>query len=157
MTHAVKNEVKVEIAEALKPILADQHVFYMKLRNYHWNITGDQFLSLHEKFEELYDELADDIDEIAERIRILGVYAPGSMSEFLELAGLKEEQKNRYPKQFEMVENIVNDLDFIIIRINDTALKLQNDFKDEVTAGMLYSIAEKYEKNNWMLKSMLEN
>ena len=155
MTQAIKNEVKVEIAESLKHILADQHILYMKLRNYHWNIKGNQFYILHEKFEELYDELANDIDEIAERIRTLGSYSPGTMSEMINLAGLKEEKENNYPSQNKMVENIVNDLDFLIIRITDSASKIQNDFNDEVTAGLLYNLSEKYEKNNWMLKAYL--
>ena len=87
MISEIKNEVKVEVAELLKPVLADQFVLYTKARNYHWNVTGNMFFALHEKFEELYDELANDIDEVAERIRTLGVYSPGSLNEFLKISG----------------------------------------------------------------------
>lgn len=157
MTNKVKNDVKIEVAELLKPILADQYVLYTKTRNYHWNITGNLFYLLHEKFEDFYNELADDIDDIAERIRTLGVYAPGTMSEFTKLSGLKEEQEETYPDQITMAKNIIDDYEFLIIGIKNAAAKAQDEHKDEVTAGMLYELAEKYEKNVWMLKSTVNS
>lgn len=156
MNKTIKNEVKDETAELLKSILADQYVIYTKARNYHWNVTGNLFLSLHEKFEEFYTELAEDIDEIAERIRTLGITAPGSMSEFIKLSGLKEEKENNVPSQFEMVENIENDLEYLIISINQAAEKIQSDYKDEITFGQLMELSEKYQKTNWMFKSLIQ-
>ncbi|MEG8947538.1 Dps family protein [Rosettibacter firmus] len=147
---------KAKIAEILKPILADQFVLYTKARNYHWNVQGSQFLTLHKKFEELYNELADDIDETAERIRAYGLYAPGTMKEFLKIAQLKEEAEGNYPDQFEMVKRIANDYDFLASRIRDIGYEVQSEFGDEVTAGKLYSIAERYEKHVWLLKSIIE-
>ncbi|MEW6003906.1 MAG: DNA starvation/stationary phase protection protein [Stygiobacter sp.] len=154
MTKTLSNEAKLKIAELLKPILADQFVLYTKARNYHWNVTGNMFFTLHIKFEELYTELANDIDETAERIRTYGLNAPGTMSEFLKLSGLKEEAEATYPDQFTMVKKISDDYDFIAARLNEVGLKLQKEYGDEITAGKLYSIAERYEKHAWLLKSL---
>jgi starvation-inducible DNA-binding protein len=156
MNSVVKNEAKVEVAEVLKPVLADEYVMYTKLRNYHWNVTGNMFFELHELFEKLYNELADDIDEIAERIRTLGIYAPGSMSEFLELASIKEEKADSVPPQLEMVEKVVDDFEFLIISLNQAAEKIQSEYNDEVTFGQLLNLSEKYQKHSWMLKSLIQ-
>ncbi|MBI5808928.1 MAG: DNA starvation/stationary phase protection protein [Ignavibacteriales bacterium] len=153
--NTLSNESKLKIAELLKPILADQFVLYTKARNYHWNITGSMFFTLHIKFEELYNELALDVDETAERIRTYGSNAPGTMSEFLKFSGLKEEADGHYPDQFEMATKIADDYNFLSVRINEVGLKLQKEFGDEITAGKLYSIAERYEKHVWMLKSLI--
>lgn len=155
MNMTTKKDVKTEVAELLKPILADQHILYTKLRNYHWNITGKMFFNLHTNFETLYTDLALDIDEIAERIRSLGVYAPGTMTSFLKLAGLKEEKEDNYPVASAMVENLINDYEYVVSGLKNSALKMQTEYSDEVTAGYLYSLAQKYEKHNWMLHSLL--
>jgi starvation-inducible DNA-binding protein len=156
MTTQVANNVNVEIAEALKSVLADQFVLYTKARNYHWNVTGGHFFRLHELFEKLYDELADDIDEVAERIRALGVYAPGTLSEFLKLSNITETE-NYYPEADEMVNTFTNDYQQVTNRILENAAKIQDEYKDEVTAGLLYGLAQKYQKNIWMLKSLINN
>ncbi|MGK9368617.1 Dps family protein [Melioribacter sp. Ez-97] len=156
MTTQVANNVNVEIAEALKTILANQFVLYTKARNYHWNVTGGHFFRLHELFEKLYDELADDIDEVAERIRAVGDYAPGTLSEFLKLSNISEKE-NYYPEAEEMVRTFTNDYEQTTNRILESAAKIQNEYKDEVTAGLLYGLAQKYQKNIWMLKSLMNN
>ena len=155
MKKTLTNESKIKIAELLKPVLADQFVLYTKARNYHWNITGSLFLTLHIKFEELYTELALDVDETAERIRTYGLNAPGSMSEFLNLSGLKEEALGNYPNQFDMAKKIADDYDFLAARVNELGFKVQTEFGDEITAGKLYGLAEKYEKHAWLLTSVL--
>jgi starvation-inducible DNA-binding protein len=139
----------------MKEVLADQFVLYTKARNYHWNVTGPQFFGLHAAFEKIYDELAEDIDNVAERIRVLGFKAPGTLAEFLSLTSLQEEP-DKYPNHLDMVKTIVNDFESIIDKLYSTASKMQNEFKDEVSAGMFYSLVEKYQKTVWMLKSMLE-
>lgn len=147
---------KTRIAEMLKPILASQFVLYTKARNYHWNVTGSMFLALHQKFEELYNELADDIDDVAERIRTYGLNAPGTMSEFLKLSNLREEAEGNYPNQYEMTEKIANDFDLLAEKIREAGNTIQSEFNDEVTASKLFELAEKYEKYAWLLKSSLE-
>jgi len=156
MKNAINNESKLKIAELLKPILADQFLLYTKARNYHWNITGNMFFTLHIKFEELYNELALDVDETAERIRTYGLNAPGTMGEFLKSSALKEEAAGNYPDQFNMAEKISDDYDFLASRINEAGLKVQKEFGDEITAGKLYGTAERYQKHVWMLKSLIE-
>ncbi len=133
-------------------ILADQFMLYTKARNYHWNVTGPNFFGLHAAFEKIYDGLADDIDAIAERIRVLGANAPGTLREFLALTSIAEEA-GTYPAQSVMVKNITADLEAITGTIASAAKKIQNDLHDEVTAGMLYALIEKYEKTVWMLKA----
>lgn len=149
------NKFNNQIAEMLKAVLADQFLLYTKSRNYHWNVTGPNFYGLHAVFEKIYDELAEDLDAIAERIRTLGLKAPGTLKEFSELTSIKEEP-GKYPAQSVMVQNITKDLETIIEEMKSAANKMQNDFKDEVTAGMFYSLIEKYQKTVWMLKSSRE-
>lgn len=155
MKTTVLNEAKVEISELMKEVLADQFVLYTKARNYHWNVTGPQFYGLHGAFEKIYDELAEDIDNVAERIRVLGSKSPGTLKEFLSLSSLQEEP-GKYPDHLSMVQNIANDFETVIDKLNLAASKMQNEFNDEVSAGMFYSLVEKYQKTVWMLKSLLE-
>ena len=155
MKTTVLNEAKVEISELMKEILADEFVLYTKARNYHWNVTGPHFYGLHSAFEKIYDELAEDIDAVAERIRVLGSKAPGTLKEFLTLSTLNEEP-GKYPDHLSMVQNIVNDFEIVIDKLNSAASKMQNEFSDEVSAGMFYGFVEKYQKTVWMLKSLLE-
>lgn len=154
MTTATKQLTKVEIAEALKSILADQFMIYVKARNYHWNVTGDLFFTLHEKFQELYEMLEKDIDVIAERIRTFDVYAPGTLKELQKLSGINDEDPDSYPDQATMTRNIISDIEFLSVRIVHTATKIQKEYEDETTASMLYGLAEKYDKFVWMLKSL---
>ena len=144
-----------EISELMHKVLADQFVLYVKARNYHWNVTGPQFYALHGVFENIYDELADDIDKVAERIRSLGMKTPGTMKEFWELSSLEEKPGN-YPESLTMVQEIANDFETIIEKFKSSAYKMQNSLDDDVSAGMLYGLMEKYQKTVWMLKSFLE-
>ncbi|MDZ7691506.1 MAG: DNA starvation/stationary phase protection protein [Balneolaceae bacterium] len=93
-----------EIAEGLSHLLADSYMVYLKTHNYHWNVTGELFHPLHEQFEQQYTELAEAIDEIAERIRALGHKSPGSFSEFSTLTSIKEDTEK--PKALEMVRRL---------------------------------------------------
>lgn len=151
----MKAQQKNEVSKLLKEVLADQFLIYTKSRNYHWNVVGSNFYGLHKAFEDLYNELAEDIDAIAERMRILGSKAPGTLKEFLKLSSIKEEE-GKYPASTVMVKNIVNDLEYLTNKMNAAAKKFQDKYEDEITAGMFYSLIEKYEKTTWMLKSTNE-
>ncbi len=144
---------KLNLANELKPALADLFMVYTKLRNYHWNVEGVYFYQLHQLFEKLYDELADDIDEIAERIRILGVKAPATLHEYINLAKVKE-QPGEYPEANEMVKNIIDDFEYLVAEINKLAKRSQNLFEDEISAGLLYGLVGRYEKHLWMIKML---
>jgi starvation-inducible DNA-binding protein len=155
MEKEVLNNVNVEIAELMKETLANQFVLYTKARNYHWNVTGPYFLTLHAEFEKIYNELAEDIDKVAERIRALGFKAPGTMNEFLEFSSLIEDP-DESPVYSSMVETIINNFEIIIKEMNNDAKKIEDDFNDKVSAGMLYNLVEKYQKTVWLLMSFLE-
>lgn len=146
---------RLETAEKLKEILADEYVIYTKARNYHWNVTGEHFYGLHAAFEEIYNTLAIDIDELAEKIRSLGGVAPGSMKEFIELSTLQEKVGAEYPA-VEMVNDIISDFEVVIDKAVVLGKEVQDKYGDELTAGLLYGMADKYEKTNWMLKSTVK-
>ncbi|MHB8871485.1 MAG: Dps family protein [Candidatus Doudnabacteria bacterium] len=155
MNYEESHNANIEISELLKEVLADQFVLYVKARNYHWNVTGPQFYGLHTTFENIYNELAEDIDIVAERIRVLGLNVPGTMKEFWELSTLEENPGN-FPEYFVMVQTIINDFETIIEKLNSSAHKMQNPLNDEVSAGMFYGFMGKYQKTVWMLRSLLE-
>ncbi|MEX2353157.1 MAG: Dps family protein, partial [Gammaproteobacteria bacterium] len=96
---------RVEIADGLSRLLADSYTLYLKTHNFHWNVTGPMFTTLHTMFEEQYNELALAVDVIAERIRALGVFAPGSYQQFGELSTIQEETGN--PSATEMIKQLV--------------------------------------------------
>lgn len=155
MRHEEINNANVEVCELMKEVLSDQFVLYVKARNFHWNVTGQQFFGLHAEFENIYDELAEDIDKVAERIRALGLKVPGTMKEFWELSTL-EEKPDDHPESLDMIKTVVNDFEIIIEKLKSAAHKMQNTLSDEVSAGMFYGLVEKYQKTIWMLKSLLD-
>lgn len=147
-------EADKKIAEMLKSILADQHIIYMKARNYHWNITGHYFFTLHIKFEEIYTQFALQIDEVAERIRTLGEKVPGNMQHFINVSSLSEESGNDTEASL-MAKNLAADLTALSGKMTSLAMEMQRDYEDEITAGMLYGYAQGYSKDAWMLNSFL--
>ncbi|KAB2908000.1 MAG: DNA starvation/stationary phase protection protein [Ignavibacteriales bacterium] len=148
------SQANARIAALLTDILADQHVIYMKARNYHWNITGPHFFALHTKFEEIYTLFADQIDEVAERIRTFGEKVPGTMVELVNKSSLTEDPDVN-GSESKMAGNLADDLSKLAAKMEKSAMEMQNEFQDEVTAGMLYGYAQGFEKDVWMLKSFL--
>jgi starvation-inducible DNA-binding protein len=143
------------IAEILKKHLADQHVLYVKTRNFHWNVKGLRFTELHKLFEEQYTQLAEAIDSTAERIRMLGAAAPGSMSEFLGLARLSE-HKGRAPKDTEMIAELLADHESIIRQLREDIDTVGGDLGDAGTADFLTGLMQDHEKTAWFLRAHLE-
>lgn len=142
-----------KITEGLSKVLADSYVLYLKTQNYHWNITGPHFLPLHDQFEEQYRELAEAIDEIAERIRILGFRAPGTLKEFGDLASIKE--KTDKPDAMEMVKRLAEDNEAAHKTIRST-FEICDEAGDEGTADMLVARMQVHAKTAWILRSHLE-
>ena len=134
----------------LRVVLANSYTLYLKTHNYHWNVTGPSFKSLHDLFEVQYTELALAVDDIAERIRSLDAYAPGSFKEFLELTTL-EEAKSGISAE-EMLEDMINSQTALIASVKD-ALEAASADEDEVTAGILGERLSVHEKARWMLKA----
>jgi starvation-inducible DNA-binding protein len=149
------NENVQAVAAILNRVLADAHILYIKTRNYHWNVTGPLFHSLHEMFEEQYDGLADDIDDIAERTRAIGAPAIGTMTEFLQHTTLKE-QPGDYPDAMTMVANLMADHEAIIRSLRKDLRACDEQYDDMGTSDFLTGLMEKHEKTAWMLRALLE-
>ena len=142
-----------QIAEELGKLLADSYTLYLKTHNYHWNVTGPMFHTLHTLFEEQYTELATAVDDIAERIRTLGQRAPGSYTEFSKLSDVKEETGS--PKAEEMVKNLARDHETVSQQAH-RIVKLAGEIGDEGTVALASARIEVHEKAAWMLNAHLE-
>lgn len=141
-----------KIAEGLSHLLADTYTLYLKTHNYHWNVTGPMFATLHTLFEEHYTELAQAVDEIAERIRALGFPAPGSYRAFAELTEIKEETGT--PAAEEMIRQLVIGQE-TVVRTARQIFPVVDAANDEPTADLLTQRMQMHEKNAWMLRSLL--
>jgi starvation-inducible DNA-binding protein len=148
----INAEQRAQIAEGLSRLLADSYTLYLKTHNYHWNVTGPQFNSLHLMFETQYTELATAVDEIAERIRSLGVRAPGSYSEFAELTSIAEGSGEESAE--EMTRQLVLGQESVA-RTAREAFGAAEQANDQPTADLLTQRMQIHEKNAWMLRSML--
>jgi starvation-inducible DNA-binding protein len=148
----INEKQRAEIANGLSRLLADSYSLYLKTHNYHWNVTGPQFNSLHEMFESQYIELAPAVDEIAERIRSLGVRAPGSYSEFDKLTSIAEGSGEESAE--EMIRQLVLGQE-AVARTAREAFTAAEDGNDQSTADLLTQRMQVHEKNAWMLRSML--
>lgn len=140
------------VAYALKKVLADSYALYLKTQNYHWNVTGPHFRSLHLMFEEQYTELAAAIDVIAEHIRILGEKAPGSFEAFQTLSTLSDGDENADAGR--MVRDIRDD-QLALSRMLKDAVALAQRHHDEATIDLLIGRIRAHEKNAWMLSSFM--
>ena len=140
------------IAEGLSRLLADTYTLYLKTHNFHWNVTGPQFNSLHLMFEGQYSELALAVDLIAERIRALGEPAPGSYSAFAKLSSISE--ATGVPKAEEMVRILAED-QLAVVRTARAVFPLADAAHDEPTADLLTQRMQVHEKTAWMLRANL--
>jgi starvation-inducible DNA-binding protein len=140
------------IADSLSALLADTYVLYLRTLNYHWNVTGSMFMTLHVMFEKQYLDQAAAIDQIAERIRALGFLAPGSISAFSELASLKEEPGS--PNANRMVGALCEGQE-AVIRTTRQLISTVENYKDFATADLLNQRLREHEKMAWMLRSLL--
>jgi starvation-inducible DNA-binding protein len=151
----IEADSRAAVADILNRVLADQHVLYTKTRNYHWNITGRLFYSLHKLLEEQYTALAAASDEVAERARSLGAPAIGTMQEFIECASLKE-QPGDYPDAETMIANLVSDHEAVIRNLRKFVEATDEKFNDMGTSDFLTGLMEQHEKLAWMLRAFIE-
>jgi starvation-inducible DNA-binding protein len=140
------------VAQQLSKLLADTYSLYLKTHNFHWNVTGPQFNSLHAMFEVQYNALWLAADEVAERIRILDVFAPGSYSQFGKLTSIKEE--SGVPDWKTMVAQLVEGHEIAAATSRDT-IRAAETVGDEGTADMVTGRLKEHEKTAWMLRSLL--
>ncbi|NDF12304.1 MAG: DNA starvation/stationary phase protection protein [Proteobacteria bacterium] len=141
--------------EHLKSVLANTYVLYLKTQNYHWNVTGGNFAALHELFNQQYTEMAAAIDEIAERIRALGSFAPGSFAEFSEFAVISEASAKDKAGANKMVKNLRDD-NHTLVGILEKALKAAQAEGDEATVDLFIGRTAAHQKHAWMLDSSIE-
>ena len=141
------------IAEGLSRLLADSYSLYLKTHNFHWNVTGPMFQELHKMFEVQYQELAEAVDTIAERIRALGLLAPGTYTEFMRLTSINE-STGAIPAS-EMVRQLVDGQE-IVVRTARSMIPLVDRVNDEATLDLLTERTRQHEKTAWMLRSLLE-
>jgi starvation-inducible DNA-binding protein len=149
----ISEQDRKTIAVGLSHLLADTYTLYLKTHNYHWNVTGPQFSTLHTLFETHYNELALAVDEIAERIRALGHPAPGSYREFAELSSIAEE--NDQPNASQMIARLVAGQE-AVTRTARGVFSATDQANDEPSADLLTQRMHIHEKNAWMLRSLLE-
>jgi starvation-inducible DNA-binding protein len=140
-----------DIAEGLKRILADSYTLYLQTHNFHWNVTGPQFRELHLMFEEHYTELAVAVDDIAERIRTLGVVAPGTYKAFAALSAIEE--VDDIPAAEEMVAILTRGHEQVV-KTCRAALKVAQEADDESSAALISDRMRVHEKTAWMLRAM---
>lgn len=140
------------IAEGLSRLLADSYTLYLKTHNFHWNVTGPMFQTLHLMFETQYTELALAVDLIAERIRALGFPAPGSYKEFAKLTSIKE--ADGVPKAEDMIRQLVEGQE-AVVRTARAVFPAVEKVSDEPTADLLTQRMQIHEKTAWMLRSLI--
>ena len=153
MDTGISTEDRAKIVESLSTVLADAYMLYLKTHNFHWNVTGPMFSTLHVMFEEQYTEQWNALDDIAERIRSLGHFAPATYKRYAELSSIQEEPEVLSAK--EMIRQLV-DGNETLIRTLRAGVKIADELDDYPTADMLTTRMEVHEKNAWMLRAFLE-
>jgi starvation-inducible DNA-binding protein len=148
----IADQDRKAIADGLSRLLADSYTLYLKTHNYHWNVTGPMFNTLHLMFEQQYTELAMAVDLIAERIRALGYPAPGSYKAYAALTSIEEETGS--PDAQEMIRQLVKGQE-AVVRTARAVFPTAEAANDEPTADLLTQRMQIHEKNAWMLRSLV--
>ncbi|ESA35647.1 ferritin dps family protein [Leptolyngbya sp. Heron Island J] len=149
----ISDDQRKAIADGLSRALADTYTLYLKTHNFHWNVTGPMFQTLHLMFEGQYNELALAVDAIAERIRALGFPAPGTYSEYAKLSSISETEG--VPTAEEMIALLVEGQE-AVARTAREVFAVADEANDEPTADLLTQRLQIHEKNAWMLRSLLQ-
>jgi starvation-inducible DNA-binding protein len=144
----MQDEKLIPVVVELNTLLADYHIYYQKLRNFHWNILGENFFDLHNKFEDLYTDARTKIDEIAERILTLRYHPMSKLSDYLEISEIKEVSPLQSDKN--MVLEIINDHKVLLSQMSSVIEKAGNA-KDEGTIDLIGAYVRELEKSSWML------
>ncbi|MEY4544742.1 MAG: hypothetical protein RL685_937 [Pseudomonadota bacterium] len=142
-----------ELANGLSRVLADTYTLYLKTHNFHWNVTGPMFQTLHLMFEAQYNELALAVDLVAERIRALGFSAPGTYKQFAQLSAIKED--DGVPKAQDMIRVLVQGHE-TVARTAREIFRVAEGANDQPTCDLLTQRMQVHEKTAWMLRSLLE-
>jgi len=149
----LEDNVRKSVAEGLKGMLADSYALYLKTQNYHWNVTGPLFKTVHDLTEAQYTALATAVDDIAERIRALGVKAPGTYKAFSGLSKVADGDESLPAEK--MIADLVAGHEQVIARAREV-LRAAEEGGDEATVDMMVARLEDHEKQAWMLRSLIE-
>lgn len=141
------------IVRLLNELLANYHVHYQKMRNFHWNVYGQQFFELHDQFEQLYTQAHSQIDEIAERVLTLGAKPVSNFSDYLYISNVKEPEGHLKPSQ--MVAETLKDLETLIVHMNEV-VSVASEAGDDGTADLITGFSKFLEKKHWMFRAFLE-
>lgn len=142
-----------ELVQAAKIVLADHYAFYVKAQNYHWNVTGPDFVQYHELFSKIYNEVGDSIDTLAEEIRAMGAYTPGSFKRFSELTQIQDELS--VPSAMDMIRRLYDD----IAIVQNSIMNAYHRAEENMQHGYSNLMAERqdaFNKHAWMLRSTLQ-
>ena len=153
MDIGINEKDRKKIADGLSHLLADTYTLYLKTHYFHWNVTGPMFQTLHLMFEAQYMELALAVDLVAERIRSLDFYAPGTYRDFVKMASIKESES--VPKAQDMIRELVAGHE-AVVRTARSVFPAAEKAADEATADLLTQRLQLHEKTAWMLRSLLE-
>lgn len=143
------------VANALAKTVADEFVLSVKTRNAHWNIEGADFHAMHLFFESQYNALDETVDSVAERIRSLGHYAPGTLKEFLDLTSLTEKRGNKNSSE-SFIKDLLGDHEAIIVELRENINLFANKYNDAGTSDFITGLLESHEKMAWMLRAHLK-
>ena len=149
----IKQADREQIVAGLHVLLVNSYTLYLKTHNYHWDMTGPMFNTLHLMFEQQYTELAAAVDQIAERIRALGAFAPGSYTEYARLTSIPEDETVRDAET--MIKNLVAGQETLARQARDVMATV-GESRDEPTADLLTQRMQIHEKNAWMLRSLIQ-
>ncbi|HHW71751.1 MAG TPA: DNA starvation/stationary phase protection protein [Firmicutes bacterium] len=150
----LSNEQTKKVAEHLDQHLADLHVLYTKLHNYHWNIEGPEFFTLHAELEKQYDAVAEEIDAVAERMLMIGHRPSATLAEYLKKAKIKEAESAPIRGR-KVVEELLADYAYLIAGLRE-GIKAAQEIGDEATADLMIGSLSAYEKTVWMLEAYLK-
>jgi len=151
----IKKENLSKVAQALSGFLSDEFLIYLKTRNAHWNIEGPDFHQMHKFFEEQYEQLDETMDQVAERIRMLGHYAPATMRSYLELTHLTEQSREKNDSAG-FIKELLGDHESIIIRLRENINLFSSELNDLGTSDFITGLMETHEKMAWMLRAHLK-
>lgn len=149
-----EKEEAFELVESLNMLLANYAVLYQKLRNFHWNVTGPDFYDVHEKLEVEYTAAADEIDEVAERVRMLGFKPLSTLASYLDKSEIKESSEDKDMSSDAMMKEVVKDYETLLsfmVDVIDTA----GEYGDIGTDGMIQKMMQRIEKEHWMISSFV--
>lgn len=153
LNNGLSSDVRQSLSKELEQILGTSYVLYVKAQKFHWNIEDELFESLHSQLEDIYKELSEFNDEVAERIRALGFKSPGSLSEFLKLSKIEENEENLDSRE-KIISRIINDYQTLIKRMRKVAETADKN-NDKATDDLLSSYIGDFEQRVWMLRSQL--